>query len=174
MPGVDVALIGGAPASATTDATGAFGFASVAPGMQTLQPTKQGDFDTAVTALDASYVLEYVAGMRGFDDDQRLAADVTGNGTVSPLDGTRILQFQAGFLTHFAVANACGSDWVFRPVPVMVPNQSLVQPQISSGTCLKGAITYNDMFSPPAAGQDFVAILFGDTTGNWPMQMPPP
>ncbi len=173
VPGVDVGLIGGAPDTAMTDATGAYGFASVAPGMQTLQPTKQGDLDTAVTALDASFVLEYVAGARSLDDDQRLAADVTGDGTVSPLDGTRILQLQAGLLIRFAVADACGSDWVFRPSPLMVPNQTLVQPQISGGTCLKGAIIYTDMFSPPAAGQDFVAILFGDATGNWPM-MPAP
>jgi hypothetical protein len=169
VPGVSVDLIGGSPATAMSDATGAFGFASVAPGMQTLQPTKQDDIDTAVTALDASYVLEYVAGMRDFDDDQRLAADVTGNGTVSPLDATRILQFQSGLLTRFAVANDCGSDWVFRPQALMVPDQTQVQPRISSGACLKGAIAYGEMFSPPAAGQDFVAILFGDTTGNWPL-----
>ena len=172
VPGVNVALIGSAPDTAITDAAGAYGFASVAAGMQTLQPTKQGDLDTAVTALDASFVLEYVAGTRSFDDDQRLAADVTGDGTVSSLDAARILQFQAGLLVRFAVADACGSDWVFRPSPLMLPTQTLVQPQISGGTCLKGAIVYNDMFAPPAAGQDFVAILFGDTTGNWPMAMP--
>lgn len=172
VPGVKLDLIGGSSATAMTDATGAFGFPAVAPGSQTLQPTKQGDLDTAVTALDASYVLEYVAGVRTFDDDQRLAGDVTGNGTVSALDATRILQFQGGVLTRFAVADACGSDWVFRPTPVMVPGQTLVQPQISGGTCLKGAISYGELFSPPAAGQDFVAILFGDTTGNWPLVLP--
>ena len=167
VPAVNVALIGPAPANAMTDAAGAFGFSSVAPGMQTLQPTKQGEFDTAVTALDASYVLEYVAGLRTLDSDQLLAADVTGDGTVSALDGTRILQFAAGLITRFAVADACGSDWVFRPTPVAVPGQTLVEPQINGGVCVKGAIAYDNTFTPPASGQDFVAILFGDTTGNW-------
>jgi len=167
VPHVVLALIGQTPATAMTDASGAFGFAPVAPGVQTLQPTKQGEFDTGVTALDASYVLEYVAGLRSFDINQVLAADVTGDGSVSALDATRILQFSAGLITQFAVANACGSDWVFRPAPVMVPGQTLIQPQINAGTCLKGAIAYDATFTPPASGQDFVAILFGDTTGNW-------
>ena len=166
VPGADVALSGGAPNPALTDTTGAFGFTSVASGLQTLQPTKQGDVDTAVTALDAAYVLTYVAGLRTLDDDQRLAADVTGDGTVSALDGTRILQFAAGCITRFAVADACGSDWVFRPSPTAVPGQTPVPPQITAGSCALGAITY-EMVTPPIAGQDFVAILFGDVTGNW-------
>jgi hypothetical protein len=47
-----------------------------------------------------------------------------------------------------------------------VPGQTLVEPQIGDGECVMGAITYTAL-TPPTAGQDFVAILFGDVTGNW-------
>ena len=51
-----VALIAGtaAPMITTTDANGQFAFPSVDPGMQTLQPRKDGDFNIAVTTLDAT------------------------------------------------------------------------------------------------------------------------
>lgn len=166
VPGVTVSLIGGSPAIATTDQTGTFGFPS-ASGMLTIQPTKLDDFRAAVTALDATFVLQYVVDIRDFNNDQKLAADVTGNGTISALDATRILQFSNEIITRFPVAVLCGSDWVFRPDPLMVPTQMLVQPQISGGTCQKGAISYSNLM-PPVDGQDFVGILFGDPTGNWP------
>jgi hypothetical protein len=118
--------------------SGAFGFAALPSGMLTLEPSKQGDINAAVTALDASFVLQFVAGLHPLDENQLLAGDVTGDGTVSALDAARILQFQAGLgkcrttkktaysnsldypieknLNHrFDFATTCGSDWVFRP-----------------------------------------------------------
>ena len=189
VPNVDVALIGDTTDATTTDLTGGFGFTSLPSGMLTLEPSKQDDVNAAVTALDASFILQFVAGLHPLDDNQLLAADVTGNGTVSALDAARILQFQAGLgkcsLTittacsndgdcplgetcnhRFDAATACGSDWVFRPSPTILPNQTLVQPQISGGMCQRGGIEYSSI-TPPVPGQDFVAILFGDVTGNW-------
>jgi hypothetical protein len=166
VPGADLALTAGTTETTVTDANGNYGFASVETGMQTLDVTKQGDFNVAITALDGSFVLEFVAGMRSFNADQRLAADVTGDGTISALDGTRILQLSAGLITRFPVALQCFSDWAFRPTPAMVPNQTLVEPDIDNFMCTRGAIEYGSV-TPPVADQDFIAILFGDTTGNW-------
>jgi hypothetical protein len=171
VPDADLTLVGTTSAMTMTDDNGEYRFASVTPGLQTLQPSKQGDFNVAVTAFDATQVLQFVAGLESFTADQLLAADVTGDGTVSALDGTRILQFQAGLLLRFEVADECQSDWVFRPSPMVIPNQTVVQPQISTNMCVRGAIAYGSMFVPPAPNQDFVAILFGDTSGNW---MPAP
>lgn len=168
VPDVTLTLMGGTSSAAVTDLVGDFGFATVSPGMQTLQPSKDGDFEIAITALDANYVLRFVAGPMGLTPDQRLAADVTGDGTISALDGTRILQFPSGVVKRFNVSILCGSDWVFRPTPSLIPNQTVVPPLIANFTCTPGAIVYGDAFTPPASGQDFVAILFGDVTGNWP------
>jgi hypothetical protein len=156
-----------------TDAAGFYGFAMAASENQSVEPTKDGDFDNAVTALDASHVLQEVADLRTFTADQRLACDVTGNGTLSALDAQRILQFQADLRARFEVAELCDSDWVFRPMPAPAANQTLVQPMISGGVCQQGAINYSPLV-PPAPGQDFIAILFGDCTGNWHEPTPMP
>jgi hypothetical protein len=166
VPGVEMALLGSGATSTTTDAAGAFGFAAVSSEPHSLEPAKQGDVNAAVTALDGAFVLQKVAALRTFDGNQSIACDVTGNGTVTALDATRILQFQAELIDRFAVADLCGSDWVFRPMPGPAENQTLVQPQISGGTCQQGAIGYNPLV-PPAGAQDFIAVLFGDCTGNW-------
>ena len=61
-----------------------------------LTPRKLGDRGSAISALDAAYVLQHVVGMRTLDDAQQLACDVSGNGTLSALDATRILQLTVG------------------------------------------------------------------------------
>jgi hypothetical protein len=114
---VTVALTAGTTAATTTtDVDGEFAFQSVDPGMQTLQPHKNGDFNIAVTTLDATWILQFISATRDFSDDQVLAADVTGDGTISTLDATRILQFQDGTRLRFEVAEKCGSDWAFRQI----------------------------------------------------------
>jgi hypothetical protein len=49
-----------------------------------------------VSSLDASWVLQFVAGMRNFTPNQQLLADATGNGSVTAFDATRILQASTG------------------------------------------------------------------------------
>ena len=192
VAGVDVTLSGNTTSISTTDASGAFRFSSAPSGMLLLTPSKQGDINAAVTALDASFVLQFVAGLRPLDPNQKLAADVTGDGTVSALDAARILQFQAGLgrcsittttacgndvdcpmgetCNHrFEVSTACGSDWAFQPSPAIVPDQTQLPPAISGGMCQPGAIEYSSI-TPPVLGQDFLGILFGDVTGNWAPQ----
>jgi len=167
VPDVDVELIGATPGTATTDSGGNYGFANPGTGNVALRPAKQGDFDTAITSLDAVLVLQAVAGIPpALTPEQRLAADVTGNGTFSSLDATRILQFQAGIIDKFEAATACGSDWLFKPVPSPTPGQVLTQPVVFGGVCQQGQISLTG-FTPPVTGRDFQAILLGDVTGNW-------
>jgi len=116
--------------------------------------------------LDAAFVLQAVAGLRTFDAFQTLACDVTGNGTLSAVDASRILQFTVGDLARFPVAETCGSDWVFVPQPLTVPMQQLIAPQMSASGCQNGAILFEPL-QGDAAHQDLAAALFGDCTGNW-------
>ena len=165
---VTIALIGGMPASTTTDADGRYGFADAGTEMLSIQPSKEGDFDDGISSLDASFVLETVADLRELNADQTLAGDVTGDGTLSTLDASLILQLQAALIDRFPVAEAaiCDSDWIFRPDPDPAPNQTLVQPMVAGEVCQQGEIVF-DPFTPPVANQSFTAILFGDVTGNW-------
>ena len=166
VDGAEVVMLGDTPGSAVSDGAGVYGFPVAGPGMISLQPRKLNDVDAAVTALDATLILQAVVDIIELGDDQLLAADVTGNGTISSLDATRILQFQAGLIDRFEAAVACDSDWLFVPVPSPTPSQTLVEPQLSSGICQPGRIAFSS-FTPPLGGRDFRAILLGDVTGNW-------
>jgi hypothetical protein len=176
VEGVDVSLLGTPPDATMTDSDGDYSFGSSAMGDFTIQPAKDDTFNTAITSLDAVVVLQFVSGGFGvvLTPDQELAADVSGNGSVSTLDAAYILQFQASIIDRLPIAEQCQSDWLFVPEASPTPGQTLIQPVLSGEMCTeKGAIQFDD-FTPPLAGRDFRAILIGDVTGNWAPLTPTP
>ncbi|MEO8605714.1 MAG: glycoside hydrolase family 44 protein [bacterium] len=152
-------------ATLTSGADGAYSLGVPAGAVQ-LMPHKSGGQGNGLSSLDAAWVLQAVAGTRTLDAQQRLAGDVTGDGTLSTLDAARILQHVVGALPSLPAADRCGSDWLFVPSAAALPNQTVVQPALTSTTCAMGAITFAPL-SGDAAGQDFQAVLLGDVTGNW-------
>ena len=160
---------GGSGASLTqsqTDTTGQFALAATAGTNVQIQPQKLGDLGTAISALDAVYVLQSAVSARILSPEQRLACDVTGDGTVSAFDATLILQYNVGLIQSFPVAIHCNSDWAFIPVPVTMANQTLIAPSSTSTTCQPGAIAFQPLASA-AANQNFSGVVYGDCTGNW-------
>ena len=157
-----VAVAGGA----ATDAGGAFAFAAAVGADLRLAPARSGGIGAAVSALDAAYALQFVAGLRPLDDAQRRACDATGDGTVSTLDAAQILQFVVHLADHLPVAQSCASDFTFLPDAAAAPNQHLTMPASGAGSCQPGAVAFTPL-AGPAAGQDFRAVAFGDCTGNW-------
>ena len=182
VPDVVVQLSDGAGLSSTsTDSSGAYGLTASGQGSCQVEPIKTGGQNGAVSALDASWILQQVVGLRQFNANQLLACDVTGDGTVSSLDAARILQLIAGMRTRLPVAEACGSDWLFVPAVGSAPGREIIGPQVAP-MCTLGAIGF-DGLQTPADAQDFLAIVFGDCTGNWqpasqtgatPSATPPP
>ena len=170
VPDVTVQLTGPGQMSTTTDTNGAYAFGDPGGGDWQVAPTKNGGANTGISTLDATYALQAVVGARTFTDYQRLACDVTGDGTVSSLDAARILQLVAGARDHMPAAEMCGSDWIFVPDPLSAPNQRLIAPQMSP-MCQQGAIAYEPL-TTPLDSQNFVAILLGDCTGNWQAAAP--
>jgi hypothetical protein len=166
VPSATLTLSGASTRTATSTASGAVHVQRRAGGRLAAHPRKTGDLRGAVTSLDAAWILQAVAQLRTLDAQQRLAADVTGDGTISALDATLILQRAVGLNTAFAAATACASDWLFVPNATAVPNQSVVPPSVSSGTCVMGSLTYGPL-TATANGQSFTGVLLGDVTGNW-------
>ena len=164
MSGARVDLSGPAPRAAISDGTGGFDFTAVPDGAWQLQPGKVGGGGSAVSALDAAYVLQYAAGARPFDAMQRLACDVTANGAPTALDATRILELAVGLRPQLPAATACQSSWLFAPEPI--GSGSVTQPTLGNGLCQPGAIGYPQL-TDDAVGQNFRALLIGDCTGNW-------
>ena len=158
--------------SMSSAADGSYAFGDPGQGACSVEPAKTGGANGAISALDASWALQAVVGLRQFNANQQIACDVTGDGTVSALDAARILQLVAGLRSRLPVAEACGSDWVFVPVPASAPNQHIVSPQMAP-QCAPGSISF-DSVGTPLQAQDFLAAVFGDCTGNWQAAAPPP
>ena len=165
LPGVVVDLSGPTPAVSVSDASGAYGFAPLPPASWSVAPRAAGAPPTGVTALDAAYVLQRVAGTRVFDAGQLLAADVSGDGTVTTFDASLILQYAVGALTQFPAATTCGSDLLFLPDAAPAPHQSASPPALVP-TCHMGSLTYSPLDNG-ASDQRFAAVRLGDCTGNF-------
>jgi hypothetical protein len=163
---VDVRMLQEAETSVATEVTGRFDFLVAAEVNTRLIPEKVGDTNDGISSLDAAFAAQNSIGFRPFSAFQTLACDVTGNGTISSLDVARIRQFEVGMITRLPIAETCDSDWAFVPAPVAAPNQIVLPPQVSGGSCDPGEIAYSPL-DAPLERQDFVAVLFGDCTGNW-------
>ena len=166
VAGVTVSAQGGTGGTAVSGVDGHYAVTAGGGSLQ-IAPRMTGGRQNGISALDAAYVLQAVAGLRQLDAQQTLAADVTGDGTVSALDATRILQYAVGLLPQLPAAQTCGSDWLFVPAPTAAPPASSIAPALSASTCQSGAIGFSAL-SSDASGEDFQAVLIGDVTGNWP------
>jgi trimeric autotransporter adhesin len=162
----NVALIGPDPATTSSQISGTYTFAAGAGETWGVQPSKTGDINAAISSLDASYILQYVVQKRTFDQFQLAACDVSGDGNVSSVDASLVMQYLVGKLSRLPVAQACDSDWAFVPEPAVVPNQELIAPSVTQGTCRHGAIVYDPLLGQ-AGSQNFHGVVFGDCTGNW-------
>jgi hypothetical protein len=149
----------------TSAVDGSFIFPEVISATSMLTPSKTGSVNNAITAIDATQVLQAVVGLRTLTAAQRLAADTNGNGTVTAIDATLILQYRVGLISTFPVGTKCG-PWTFVPAAETAPNQTLIVPQPVAAPCLHGAVMY-DPLAAEAYNQDFQAVLFGDVNGNW-------
>jgi len=95
--------------------------------------------DPAVTAYDASQVLQHAVQLYTLDTNQQTAGEVSSNGSLSAYDAALILQYAVDKITHFPVG-----DWTFLP-------------ESTSYVSLNSNKT----------NQNYTAILYGDVTGNW-------
>jgi hypothetical protein len=163
---VQVNVSGASSTETETTMSGNYAVNGVSQGTWSVVPEKMGEFNDGISSLDAAYALQAATRIRSLTQNQQLACDVTGNGSVSALDAARILQLVVGLLPRFAVSETCDSDWLFRPSPEQVANQQLLDPVINTDTCSLGRISLTPLITA-VADQDFTAILFGDCTGNW-------
>jgi uncharacterized repeat protein (TIGR01451 family) len=140
VPGVLLTAAGSTPASATTNASGAYSLGGFGAGSYTVTPTKSGSVNGSISGLDAARVAQHVAGLISLTANQQIAGDATNNGGLSGLDAARIAQYAAG-LTNPGIAG----QWKFTP-----PSR-----------------TYAGGVSTALANENFEAVLVGEVTGNW-------
>jgi len=155
--GAELALTGSVADTTTTGRDGAYSFDELSAGTWTVTASRIGAEGTAISALDAAWALQDAVGARTLDDMQRRACDVTGNGAVSSLDASRILQRLVGSLARFAVAETCASDWAFAAAPR----------HAAADGCAGASVTLNNL-TGDVTGVDFTGAVFGDCTLSGP------
>ena len=158
----------GASSVVTSDVEGSYQVA--APGGTRVTPRMSGNSCSGISALDASWILQYMVGKRELNEFQLLACDVTGNGSCSSLDAAKILAFTVKNIDRLPSGELCNSDWLFVPVPFPVLGVAIekTNPSFSEEGCVMGSVRYTDPILPLLInGQDFTGILSGDVTGSW-------
>jgi hypothetical protein len=125
----------------------------------TIKPTKPGGANTAITSADAARVAQGVSGSVPFvSQNQRFAADTTGNGGPNPVssqDAAFIARFAAG-LTGFGRTGT----WFFFVT-------GAPSPMPTAPATYNDSRTYAAGFTGNMTGQDYVALLVGEVTGNY-------
>ncbi|MDM8521783.1 Ig-like domain-containing protein [Desulfococcaceae bacterium HSG8] len=147
VPGIPVILEGtdiytGRPFMETvhTDENGEYVFPDVPPGDHTLAPSERAPVSERPSATDASRIARHAAGSYEFDEHQKLAADVTGNGTISGTDASFVARCAAGVIP---AVNDLGTAWKFDPPLLAISPDSDLE------------------------NQDFTAAMLGDVSGNY-------
>ncbi|MFN0278159.1 MAG: choice-of-anchor Q domain-containing protein [Pyrinomonadaceae bacterium] len=143
VPGVLVGGVGSPNVSATTlgagPGQGTYLLAGFGSSSYTVTPTKIGDVGNGISSFDSGRIAQYVAGIITLTGNQFIVADVSGNGTLSSFDAGQIARYVAGLDNSGSTGN-----WIFVPV-----NRSY------------SSLTSN------ITGEDFIALLMGDVSGNW-------
>lgn len=138
VSGVLLTAAGSPTVSAASRADGTYTLGGFGSGAYTITPSKTGGAN-GVSSFDAGLIAKHVAGVQTLSGNQSIVADVSGNGTLSSFDAGQIARYTAGL-------NGFGSsgNWIFVPA----------------------SRTYSSVNSS-MSGEDFIALLMGDVSGNW-------
>lgn len=137
-----------------TDSIGFYLFEKLARENLSLTVFKGNNLNNAITPYDASLVLQHIIGLKPFSPYQKIAADVTGNGSLSPLDASYILRVCTGDTNKFPVA----ADWTF------VPHDSIITS--TNWHRISRFRSYHPL-DRSLDNQNFFAVVYGDVSGNW-------
>ena len=139
MAGVTMNLTGATTAQVTTNASGAYSYTIQATGIHTVTPSLTGRIN-GISAFDAAFVAQCVAGIRVTTDCPLLAADTSGNNLLSAFDAAQIAQYAAGL----AGPTSRVGRWLFSPARRVY------------------AVISSDLLT-----ENYGAYLVGEVSGNW-------
>ncbi|UCE20209.1 MAG: right-handed parallel beta-helix repeat-containing protein [Gemmatimonadota bacterium] len=116
-----------------------------------LTPQKHNLPGQVITSYDASLMLRSIVGLVGLSSCDSLAADVTFNGEISAFDASVLLKYiVTGYTDQPLIPEHHAGEWVFVP----------------DHRC------YSDLDSS-SVDQDYVGIIIGDVSQNYPGDGPP-
>lgn len=152
VPGVTVNGAGAPPVSALTDSLGAYSLSGFGAGNYTRSASKVGQHNGALSGFDSAAISQHVVGLVPITSPSKLfVADVSGNGIVTSFDAALI----ARFVVALPGAGTSG-NWVTR-----AGNDPALNPFLAGSTYGPSTVFAN------ITGENYVAFLMGDVTGNW-------
>ena len=133
----------GSPAIMTTTAApgpnaGRYSLTGFGSGAYTITPSKTGGVN-GITSFDSAKVAQHVSGAAILTGNQLLAADVSNNGTVSSFDAAQLARYVSSSPPY-----GITGTWKFIP-----------------------ATRFYSSVTGDLVGEDYIAILMGDVSGNW-------
>ncbi|MEE4310511.1 MAG: cohesin domain-containing protein [candidate division KSB1 bacterium] len=158
VPGAEVRLEGDFIEIASSSRAGNYGFAQLRYGNYRLLPTKRDDQGQSVTPFDAALVLQHIVDLTRLTGYQMIAANVTGDSTVSALDASQILSYSVGLLDEFPVMEDPFDFWVFISQDHVLTDSNWFQ--------LPAEIRYEPL-DRNYFNQNFLSIVRGDVSQNW-------
>ncbi|RLE19773.1 MAG: hypothetical protein DRJ50_11775 [Actinobacteria bacterium] len=161
VPGVEIDVDGDLLVDATTGTDGLFVLADQG-GSFTVTPLgrfgdSQGEMIGAVTPLDATFVSHHRVGIIELSPNQQIAADVTGNGSISSLDAVYVAKYSIQLINRLPVAEATGSVWLYFRCDSYLGTDD--------HDCTTPIYEHDPLLAPES--DDFYALAYGDVNGNW-------
>lgn len=118
---------------------GTYSLSGFGSGSYTVTPSKTGGVNGSITSFDAARIAQHAAGISTLTGNQLIVADVSGNGMVSSFDAAQVARSAAGLS-----GSGSAGEWRFVPANRMYASVSV-----------------------NITGEDFIALLMGEVSGNW-------
>ncbi|HEY0545790.1 MAG TPA: cohesin domain-containing protein [Pyrinomonadaceae bacterium] len=139
VPNATLNAVGSVNVMALTNAAGAYSLSGMGSGAYTVTPSKSGGVNNALSGMDSALIAQHVVGLITLNATQQTVGDVSGTGGLTSFDAALI----ARYVVALPNSGSAGS-WRFTPVNRSYPN-----------------------VNTNSSGQDYVALLMGDVSGNW-------
>lgn len=158
VPNSTLKLSGQQSVSQIADQNGNYSFNALHYGDFMLTPQKFGDQGRSITPFDAALILQHVVGNSQLTPYQRIAADVTGDATISAFDAALIMRYSVRLETKFPVMADSLDWWDFVPTSFTINDTNWVAHPDS--------LVYQPL-DKDQFNQDFIGIIYGDVSQNW-------
>jgi len=161
LPNIEISLTGDCELTTTTDKTGSYLFYAIRPGNYTLTASYYSEFDkkNGIDAVDASRVARNSIGLHDFNCMMTLAGDVTGNGSVSAMDSSKIGRYKVDLIDRL---NHEDRQWLFLSETITHCEDMPVQ-----YTPHRHIFLDSDRLN-----ENFVSVKLGDVDGSFSTKSP--
>ena len=154
----ELLLSGEQPLNRITDENGNYSFNGLHFGNFSLFPQKSGSQGRAITPFDAALILQHIVGNSQLTPFQMLAADVSGDSSISAFDASYIMRYSVNLESQFPAMGDSLDFWNFVPAGFPINDTNWVSPPDS--------LVYNPL-EQDQFNQDFIGIIYGDVSQNW-------